>query len=276
MALRLMGHRAVLTALSDTTTEGLACNGLIDECKKALLRMHPWNFAVKRQTIAKVNSATITAIGAAGGITELTVTNSYAVGEWLMVETDSDFAPVEGLDGGPYEISTATASVVGIILDFAEITGTFVSGLTYTFRTNPFGYLYSLPLPTDSLRVLAINETQSSEDWRIEGGRILTHTEPIDIRYIKDVTDYATMDSTFYQALANYLAYTLCDHLSASDGKKNELHVYLYGGQGKRGILPQARFLDANEDPPGEFRSLDWLESRQQGSNRGFVRDPGT
>lgn len=266
LALRLLGNRAVLTALSDTTTEGLACNANVDDCKKALLRMHPWNFAVKRVKLLPFS--------------DIDVSNVTFVSSQLIEVTHSSltlsagqYATLTGVLGatganGTWEVvsqptpTTVTRLTAIGITTSAEL-GTYTASSTDYIRRSPaFGYSYLYSLPTDCLRVLDINETAHSSEWRIEGAFILADSDSLEVRYIYNVTDYTTMDVMFYQALAHYLAYNLCDHISASDQKKNELHAYLYGGQGKRGILPQARFADATEDSQQIFEANDWIDSR--------------
>lgn len=41
----------VITSLSDTSTEGVLCNALWASALDAVIRLHPWNFAVKRATL---------------------------------------------------------------------------------------------------------------------------------------------------------------------------------------------------------------------------------
>lgn len=278
-ALRLMGSRKVLTALADTTQEGLACNAMIDDTKKSLLRMHPWNFAVKRKTITPYQDFAISNVTfVSSQLIEVThAATTFVAGNYVTI------TGVEGAEGanGTWEVASVpggtTVRLTAIGVTTSDLLGTYVaSDSDYIRRSPAFGFTRLYDAPSDMLRLLQVNEESTSPDWRLEGRFILSDDTSLQIRYIFDVTDYATMDANFYQILATYLAYNLCDHISASDGKKNELHAYLYGGQGKRGILPQGRFVDAVEDPAGLFQATDWLESRQQGSNRGFVHDPGT
>ena len=50
VALRLLGAKPI-TALTDNTTEGRAANESYDSTRKALLRSHPWNFAMARTNL---------------------------------------------------------------------------------------------------------------------------------------------------------------------------------------------------------------------------------
>lgn len=261
LALRLIGNRKVLTAISDKSTEGLACNALIDDCKKSVLRMHPWNFATKRAIItpfADFAVSNVTFISA--NIIEVThATASFSTGQYVTLEN------IQGANcNGTFEISSTPAGTTTRLaapeIDDSDDLGTYVASDTDVIRrTAAFDYSYLYSAPSGMLRLL---EVMDETDWRVEGQQILAQSDTLRIRYIYDVTDYTTMDALFYQCLAGFLAYNLCDHLTASDGKKNELHVYLYGGQGKRGILPQAQFVDAGEDSQQTMEASDWILSR--------------
>lgn len=42
-----------ISALTEISTEAAACNAKWDLSRRALLRIHPWNFAIKRQELAR-------------------------------------------------------------------------------------------------------------------------------------------------------------------------------------------------------------------------------
>lgn len=265
-ALRLMGSRKVLAALSDTTQEGLACNAMIDDTKKSLLRMHPWNFATKRLVILPY---------ADYAISNVTYVSSQLieVTHASFTFTAGQYATITGVSGatganGTWEV--ASVPTPGTVTRFtvpnvtsSGILGTYTaSDLDFVRRTTAFDWSYLYALPTGCLRVLELGTRTAPAEWLVEDGGIVSQSSSIPIKFIKDITDYTAMDVLFYRCLAHLLAYDLCDALSASDGKKNELHVYLYGGQGKRGILPQSRFVDATEDSQQIFEADDWILSR--------------
>lgn len=268
LALALIGAKKI-TALNDTTTkEAIACNDYVDQCKKAVLRMHPWNFAIKRKKIAPYQNIAVSNVTfVSANLIEVTHTATTYV--------DGNYVTLTGIEGavqanGTWEIQDAVSTTVTrlttVDIDEAADLDTYTASDTDYIRRSPafdFAYLYAFP--SDCLRVLGLNGDVAPDLYRVEGGMLLVDDTSVQIRYIYDVTDYATMDALFYQCLAGYLAYILCDHITASDGKKNELHTYLYGGQGKRGILPQARFVDAAEDSLQTMEANDWLSSR--GSN---------
>ncbi len=271
LALQIMGDRSILAAMpiiTDTTTVGSAVFRVSETGRQSLLRMHPWNFATKRDTLEVVPTNAITAI-APFGSTQTTlniVAHGFQVGDWIRVRVvNSSNAAVDGLTGGPFKVSAVpTVDSVRIFLAYADIDDSaFVAGEQECFMSSAYGFIYSLAQPTSCLRILP---DKASPDWKIEGNRVLTDESELDVRFIKDITDYTAMDALFYHTLANWLAFLLCDHLSASDAKKNELHAYLYGGQGKRGILQQSKFVDATEDTMEEMEANDWINARSGGS----------
>lgn len=84
-------------------------------------------------------------------------------------------------------------------------------------KTNAF------PLPSDCLRLLDNDPEKvvNWKDWLIEDNNILTDDDaPLNIRYIKQVTDPAQMDVLFREALASRIAYELAEELTQSNSKK--------------------------------------------------------
>lgn len=51
-ALQLVGSAQQILNLTDNTREARACSRAYDPCRRAELRSHPWNFAVKRAQLA--------------------------------------------------------------------------------------------------------------------------------------------------------------------------------------------------------------------------------
>ncbi len=269
LALRLLGNRSVLTALADATAEGYACTALLDDCKRSLLRMHPWNFALKRKKVAPYQDVAVSNVTwVSANLIEVTHTaTTYVVGNYVTLT---------GIVGatqsnGTWEVQATPANTTTRLtttgLDDSTDLSTYEASTTDYIRRSPaFDYSYLYVLPSDCLRILSINGDYCIDGYRIEGGFILSDDSTLEIRYVYDVSDYTLMDPLFYQCLAGYLAYNLCDHITASDGKKNELHVYLYGGQGKRGVMPQAKFVDGSEDALQQLEASEWVASRWSGT----------
>src|SRR6185503_12979564 len=181
------------------TTEGLACNALIDECKKSLLRMSPWNFATKRKILTPPASVTLTT-----PFVEFVSTDvlRFTVASHTFVATDYVATLNSGVAQatGPFEVTSVTGTTITVSAPgVTSITGTPAAG---TIRLSPaFDYSYLYSLPTDCLRVMEINDVPPPWDnWRIEDRKILSDEgTSLRLRYIYDVTDYTKMDAMFYQ-----------------------------------------------------------------------------
>ncbi len=78
------------------------------------------------------------------------------------------------------------------------------------------------------------------------------------------------MDIEFYECLATYLAWDICDHITGDDNKKRALWTDLHGGDEKVGMLPRSRFADATEDSQSVIKTGTWLAAR-----RGFGGSSG-
>lgn len=264
-ALRLMGHRAILTALSDTTTEGLACNAMVDNAKQALLRMHPWNFAIKRKKISAYPEFAISNVTfVSANLLEVThASTSFVTGQYVTITGVTGATQANGTWEIQSAVNGTTTRITVIDVPLAGDLDAYTASDTDFIRRSPaFGYTYIFDKPTGCLRVLEINEDRTLDGYKIEDTTIVGDDSNIRIKYVDDVSDYTKMDAMFYQTLAHFLAYELCDHLSASDSKKNELAAYLWGGQGKRGMLPFSRFIDSSEDATTEIQATSWVESR--------------
>ena len=251
---------------ADTSKEGVVVAARLEPVKRALLRMHPWNFATKRKVLTPPASFAISNVTwVSSQIIEIThATVTFALGSYVTI------ASVLGatLANGAFEVSTATVGGVTTRLTVplattSTLLGTYVSG--GTIRQSPaFDYAYLYTLPTDCLRLLEIDECESWADrWRVEGRNILTdESTSIPILFIYDVTDYTLMDIEFYECLATYLAWDICDHITGDDNKKRALWTDLHGGDGKIGLLPRGRFSDASEESLQTMQTDDWLAAR--------------
>lgn len=118
-----------------------------------------------------------------------------------------------------------------------------------------FGFDHQYTLPSDFLRLHPDSEV---DDWQIEGRKILTDDDaPLEIIYIKRVTDTAQFDALFVVALANRLAMQLCEKITQSNTKKAEaLRDYVLS-------IREARRVNAIEnvatDPPDD----PWITARE-------------
>lgn len=244
-------------SLAETSKEAVICNARVDICKRAMLEMHPWNFAVKRKIVRPIWT-TYTALADAGATDYFRVTSvahGLATGDRVTIKDETAYPTVNGT----WEIVYVDADNYDLYESTFAGSGTVTGSWTRAATTN---YAYSITKPTDCLRILKLNERVYAAEWRLESGRIATDLDELEIKYIYDVTDYTTMSSMFYECLALYLAWDICDALTASDSKKRQAWTDLFGGDGKIGLIQRARFIDATEDSSPVIETNDWLLSR--------------
>lgn len=253
-----------ITALADNTKEAAVCSARVDIVKKALLRMHPWNFAIDRQQLSPTFTAITGAADNGSGLVRISTASTTGLSNGMRVTVVS----VGGVTAstGSWVISGLVANT-SFDLVATTFAGTYTSGGTWT-RAAGFTYAYSIALPTDFIRVIRIDDDDAFPSWRIEGKRVLTDSYPVELRYVYNVTDYTEMDDLFYECLALLLAIDICPHLTEDENKKRSLWTDLNGGDGKVGLLPRGRFVDATEDSMQEVESNDWLASRFTSNNQ--------
>lgn len=87
-----------------------------------------------------------------------------------------------------------------------------------------WGRQTSCQLPSDFLRLAAhYPELNANDiDWQIEGQKILTNDlPPLNIRYVRRVTDTTVMDPLFIGALSSRMAMEMAEELTQSNTKKD-------------------------------------------------------
>jgi len=125
-----------------------------------------------------------------------------------------------------------------------------------------FGRNHAYDLPGDYLAPLAPYPELDVEnlDWIREGRQILTNdTSPLDLRYIAQITEVEDMDVLFREALSARMAVKLCESLTQSNSKlENVSAIY-------KGVIDEARKMSAfeavNPLPPLDS----WISARTSG-----------
>lgn len=109
-----------------------------------------------------------------------------------------------------------------------------------------FGWGYQFTLPADCLRVLEVNDSEAgdwiSDEWIIEGRKLLTNAATLRLIYLRDVDDEALTDPLFAQAFGLKLAVALSEGIRGTTGKTGDL-LQIY----QNVTAPLARRVDANE-----------------------------
>jgi len=123
-----------------------------------------------------------------------------------------------------------------------------------------FDYAASYTIPSDCLRILPPNDYRL--DWHREGDAILTNQgAPLNLRYVKRVTDVNAMDALFQEVLAYELAEDLCELITQSNTQLQLLH------EGKKELLAEAKRTNAIEQVSQELPEDDWIAVRYGGGS---------
>ena len=118
-----------------------------------------------------------------------------------------------------------------------------------------WGFARAFTLPTDSLRLIEVNNS-SDQEWRNEGGTIVTDmTAPLEIRYIALVS-VDSMDSTFREALSARLAMEWAEPLAQTSTVVSQMSAFY------KNKLQVARAADGQEDRLRVIDSPSFVDAR--------------
>lgn len=127
--------------------------------------------------------------------------------------------------------------------------------------TDPiFGAAKRYAVPSDCLRILPTNgtdKTDTQDDFEIYGRFIHTdHSSPVNLVYIKQITDEESFDSLFVELLIARIAMDIAEKVTQSNKKKEEARLqYLE-------VRKEARRMNAFERPPQTLPTDTWLTAR--------------
>lgn len=241
---------STISSLSDTSKEATTCNARIDVVKKALLRAHPWNFAINR-TKAEAVVLTISVLTpASDAVIDVTgaADHGLVAGDWVYID---GYGPVQVVVDLAVDQFSVDVSYTDLVAAGVEVGDT-------CWKSVASDWAYLLTPPTSWLRILGVTNGTADVDYRMEAGGIATNSDTVYVKYIKDVTDYTLMDTLFYEALSAYLAWDICFQITQSNELKDQLW------KDYRAIVAQAKFVDATEDAQQSFDSNNWIESRSE------------
>jgi hypothetical protein len=133
--------------------------------------------------------------------------------------------------------------------------------------TPSFEFDYAYPLPTDPycIRVLQMEETQSQDQWKIEGRNLLTDASTCKIRYIGRPADVGDIDGLLASTIAARLAADASYTLVQSAGfQQNMWGLYLQK-------MDEARAVD-NVESSRDYWVNTKLEEVRQGVTTSGIR----
>lgn len=118
-----------------------------------------------------------------------------------------------------------------------------------------WGFGKSFPLPSDLLRLVEVRD-HTTDEYQVEGRSILADDSVLYIRYVTRIEDPNVYDSMFCEAAALALAVELCEPMTQSTSKRQDL-VRLYDE-----AITEAKGVDAQENPPARFEEDSWIAVR--------------
>lgn len=125
-----------------------------------------------------------------------------------------------------------------------------------------WGFDQCFALPTGCLRILEVNGSRDQTDYQREslsdGTQVIAcdFATPIEVRYVRDVTNVAEWDGLFCEAFAAKLAMELALTITDSNTRKQ------LGDMGYMQAIRDAQHVDAIENPPEERLEDDWNLAR--------------
>ena len=259
----LIGSRRI-TALSDPSREGRTCNDNYDVARKAVLRLHPWNFATDRVELA---AKVITGTSDVGGeVNVLCVGHGFTTGDLVTV------ADVQGTNEANVTDTVTRIDNDNFTIDDTVYANTYVSGgVAAKAPLNQFRFKFALP--SDFIRIHTVADNTSvqlaADEYLIEGLFLLTDYSTVRLRYVKNVTTTTQFDALFDEALAAYLAEKICYKITGSEALTGNLKQTL------KDIMTRARYVDSVEEPSRQLDGDEWIRARWS-TNQGYVRDPMT
>lgn len=118
------------------------------------------------------------------------------------------------------------------------------STLSRLSETPLFGWDYQFALPVDFLRALEVNDTEDQAGciWAVEGIKLMTNEETVNLVYIRREEDVSKWDALFCEAMTLKLAMKFATILRGTSSQ-----VMDFGAEYDRLMAPLARRVDANE-----------------------------
>lgn len=125
-----------------------------------------------------------------------------------------------------------------------------------------FGWARSFPLPSDFLRLIEVGQdyvfydTEDGPLFQVEGGAILTdQASPLQIRYIKRVTNSGLFPALFIEAMACRLAAEACESLTQNGSKREQAWAE------RKQAVRDAKRANAIEQPPRRPPASSWVRA---------------
>jgi len=214
MALRNLGEDPIVT-FTEATKRAQAMNEHYATVRDATLRMHHWNFAMKRVVIDAFTEPTadLTLGATSGTAVQFTASanlwSTADIGKVIRHETLAGEAEIIALAN----LTQATAEITST---FSSV-GPFLAGVWRLFNIPPaWGFGNTFLLPSDFLRT---HQLDDDIEYQLEGEGILADGESINMRYIAKITDPTKWSPLFVTAFIAHLTALVAEPITGQLAK---------------------------------------------------------
>lgn len=249
LALGRIGASAI-TALGEGSDESAQCDLYYEPTRDALLRSHPWRFALKWvDLVVDVRDDYGTATDAAATTLEDTDKS------WDTDEYDGYWVRITGGTGSgqirPIASNTAdTLTVTGAWATTPDETSTY--NIWENYPPHPWDYQYDLP--SDFMRF--VRTDPKHEKFEIAGTMFKSDEDGVVIQYVWAITDADLFDPLFVQLMVAELAMKFCMPLRKDKVLHQELMLELAEVRSRARVVNLQEALTEPEDKT-------WWESRR-------------
>lgn len=278
-----------ISAFSDSKQSAIVLNSHFQDWKKELLRSHPWNFAIDRNTLHTPDSLnpqlfTIAGVTAADPVVVDLLPASIAVADAaefdhgfynndtvyiessLQTELNDRYFSV-GRGGARYitlykKFRVASGAIPESIIneDGTGRSGTGAGGTAKSISKSEWSYSYDLP--NDVLRVLGVDDLSSGREFVVESTGIHNQRailcnigSKITIKYLVDVDlELRDIDFNFAEVLSLKIAMKLSELLVKTTSVTSEIQEEYIRA------LSHAKSLDAQEGSPTPNFHSTWAD----------------
>jgi len=227
------------------------------QTRDSLLRRYEWTFAVAQSELALISTLTLDhqplpdAWAVGDTITGITSGNTAEIltvvspTEYEIIYLTGDFEDTETLTNATvydvlWEGLPVTWEDEQVVWYDSSTSDETTCAITTTAITPLFRYDYQYELPDDYQRLTKNwEETESDYEWAVQGHRLLSDRDEVNIEYVRKVTDPAEFDPLFTEVLILSLALKLLSPLQGTQNTtfRQELKQDLRQAMSKAGLV---------------------------------------
>jgi len=251
LALTRIGHSPITSFSSVGDKAQRWMNSNYEFIRAAMIREHPWKFAIKRGVLTR---------DTVNAITGATKANPVVITSAAHGRSNGDVVFINGVVGMT-EINNLTFTVANQATNTFELSG--INGTAYTSYSSGgsvYGYIpnefaYRFALPSDCLRLLRING-DDADMYRVEAGYVYTDEGTVSVEYIFDQGTESAFDAQFVDLLASRLSAECAFHMTGNTALTEQCWT-IYNNK-----LSMARSMDSMQGKPRPIEADAWLNAR--------------